>query len=164
MRIKYSYNLFPGSLQILGYIFIIMAMYGFYITLSSSMNDNSYKDAGYALAFLLIGLILITFKSTILIDKDSESVYKSSHMLGLILSREKVRIPKNCKGLIVKQKTKFGRGYYNAAISMSYRLKSFDISFYSDRGFVRLIHTDEKRALKIASLIKDSLGIAYKFE
>jgi hypothetical protein len=157
---KYSYNMFPIQLIVLGYILILISFIGIYIDFDKSLD----KSIGYSIGFFFVGLIIVTFRSSIIIDSTSEYILKKSRMLGMILSKERVKIPKNCKGSVLKKKIKQGTGYYKAVIPMSYKVKSCDMFFYSDKGVVRLLNTDLKRATIIADLIKETLGLGYNIE
>jgi hypothetical protein len=158
---KYSYCLFPPPLLALGALIILLGMYSLYLGIESGPESEPYRRIGFSLGFVLVGLVFLSFRSTIILGKNSDVVIKESRMLGMRLSQEKVRIPKNCKGILLKQKQKQGMGYYKAVIPMSYNVSSCDMFFYSDNGVVRIINTDLKRAVRIAEFIKTNLGIEY---
>jgi len=158
---KYSYKLFPKPLLALGYFLMVFAIVTLFLSFDTNLSDDIFKRIGFLLGFMLTGLIIVSFKATISIDTDSQNIFKEYRMIGMKLSKDKVHIPVDCKGLMIKQKLKQGTGYYKAVIEMNYDVKSSDMFFYSDRGFVRLINTDHARALKIAEFIKENLRIEY---
>ena len=81
-----------------------------------------------------------------------------------MLSKDQIRIPKGATQVIIKQKTKSAKGYIQGVVGFGYRLKSYDVYFDSDKGLVSIIHTDYERAVKIAELIKDHLGLDYSLQ
>jgi hypothetical protein len=115
-------------------------------------------------AFFIIGLIMVSFRSKLTIDIHSGYVIKEAGLLNFSLSREKIKIPDNCKKMIIRSKTKTGTGYYRYVLPVSYNFTSFDMFFYSQSGLKRLINTDKSRALKIAEFMRSALNIECIFE
>jgi hypothetical protein len=161
---EYTYNLFPKPLVIAGYVLICLAFILVAFNLISGKGENHSNDFVSSVALIFIGLILISFKSKIMIDVKSNIVVKESGMLGMTLSSEKIKIPGNCDKIFIKQKDKRGTGYYKFVLPVSYNFKSFDMFFHSETGVVRLINTDHKRAIKIAEFFKSNLKFEYIFE
>lgn len=83
-------------------------------------------------------------------------------MFGLLLSKDQIKIPNPVSGILIKQSTKNANGYIQGVVKFGYRIKSCDVYFESERGLVRIMNTDQERALKIAALLKDQLGLDYK--
>jgi hypothetical protein len=160
---EYSYNLFPKPFVVAGYILISLAfvLVAFNIISGKGEIQSNYFVSSVALIF--IGLVLISFRSKISIDGSSDIV-KESSMLGMTLSSEKVKIPRDCDKIIIKQKNKSGTGYYRLVLPVGYSFKSFDMFFHSDAGIIRLINTDYKRAIKIAEFLKSNLKLEYLLE
>lgn len=157
---KYTYNLFPVQLIVLGYMLIIIGIVGGIYYFNSSLD----KSFSLAIISILIGLVMVTYRTSITIDSLANVIVKNSRMFGFSLSNERVMIPKNCKGLVLKQRIKQGTGYYKTVIPMNYDVKSCDMFFYSDKGVVRLLNTDIHRAKIIADLISETLSISYSVE
>ena len=82
-------------------------------------------------------------------------------LIGAILTSEKVKIPPLTSQVLIKQKSKEGRGYIQGAVGFGYKIKSCDVYFDSNRRMIRIINTDYKRAIKIAELLKETLSIDY---
>ncbi len=95
-------------------------------------------------------------------DKSNLRVLKKMYILGLKMSDEVVKVPKECDGLIIKQRVKKGTGHIDLVIPVSYKFKSGDMFFLSNRGLVRLINTDTKQAIKIAEIVKEEFNRDYK--
>jgi hypothetical protein len=159
---KYSYNLFPKSLVILGYLLIILAFVIVIISLTSNKSENQFRSFAVSFAVMFIGMIMAAFRSSLIIDTESGCVFKESTLLGMKFSFEKVKIPRNCTGIIIKEIGKIGTGYYRFVIPVSYYFRSFDMFFRSGTGVVRLINTDYKRAIKIAEFIKSVTNLEYQ--
>jgi hypothetical protein len=161
---EYSYNLFPKPFVVAGYILISLAfvLVAFNIISGKGEIHSNYFVSSVALIF--IGLVLISFRSKIIIDGSTDTVVKESSMSGMALSSEKVKIPRNCDKIIIKQKNKSGTGYYRLVLPVGYSFKSFDMFFHSDAGIVRLINTDYNRAIRIAEFLKSSLNLEYHLE
>jgi hypothetical protein len=161
---KYSYNLFPKTFVVAGYVLICLAFVLVAFNIISGKVENHPNDFVRSIALVFIGLILISFKSKIIIDVRSDIVVKESGMLGMTLSSVKVKIPANCDKVLIKQKNKRGAGYYRLALPVRYNFKSYDMFFHSETGIVRLINTDCSRAIKIAEFFKSSLNLEYILE
>ncbi len=160
----YSYNLFPRPLVITGYILIFLAVAAAIYNLNSLRDSERSTSFGLSAAFFFIGLVMISFRSKIVIDESSEIVIKESGLPGITLSREKIKIPMNCTGILIKQRNKRGTGYYRLVLPVSYNFNSFDMFFISGQCFVRLINTDYNRAIKIAGFLKSNLKLGYVLE
>lgn len=156
---KYSWNLFPKPLVILGYILIFLGFCEMLFAIISGKFKSEYFTGSAAL--LIIGAVMISFISSIKVGTGTTFIYKESSVLGLKLSNEKIRIPGNCDKLLIIEKQKRGTGYYRLVLPVNYTFKSSDIYFHSEKGVVRLINTDKPRALRIAEFIKLNLKIDY---
>lgn len=161
---NYSYNLFPKPLILAGYALIILAFVLLLVNLNSVKSDDHIDDFVSSVAIAFIGLVLVSFRSKIIIDDQSDIVIKESDFLGMTLSSEKVRIPHDCDKIYIKQKNKRGTGYYRSVLPVSYSFKSYDMFFHSETGIVRLINTDCSRAIKIAEFLKSNLKLDYTLE
>jgi hypothetical protein len=161
---KYTYNLFPKPLVITGYILIVLSLAMAFLSIIPIKSFDHFNNPSAPFAFIIIGIIMVFFKSTLILDNKSEFVIKESSLLNMTLSREKINIPKNCNRINVKEKNKTGTGYYRFVLPVSYVFKSYDMFFCSDSGVIRLINTDYKRALKIAEFFKEGLKINYFIE
>jgi hypothetical protein len=159
--IKYSYNLFPKPFIILGYLSILLAFVLLLISLNSTKSENHFNDFAISLTIIIIGLIMISFRSKLIIDDKLSTLLKESNLLGMTLSSEKVKIPHNCIRILIKKQTKRGTGYYAYVIPVSYYFKAFDMYFQSETGAVRFISTDYKRSLKIANFLKSITKLEY---
>jgi hypothetical protein len=157
---NYSYNLFPKPLVMAGYAIIILAFVLLIVTLNSGKSESLLNDLVSSIAIVFIGLVLVSFRSKIIIDKPG-MVIKKSDFLGITLSNEKIKIPHACDKIFIKQTNKTGTGYYRSVLPVNYKFKSFDIFFHSDTGVVRLINTDCSRAIKIAEFLKSNLKLDY---
>lgn len=161
---NYSYNLFPKPLVMAGYAIVILAFVLLIVNLNSGKNESYMDDLISSVAIVFIGLVLVSFRSKIIIDDQSDIVIKESNFLGMTLSSEKVRIPHNCDRIYIKQKNKRGTGYYRSVLPVNYSFKSFDVFFHSETGIVRLINTDCSRAIRIAEFFKSNLKLDYTLE
>ena len=110
--IHYSYNLFPKLFIVIGYLLIILANALLILDLTLMKSQNLSGSFAISFTMIFIGLIIISFKSILNIDKKSGFIIKESGLLGMILSREKVKIPHSCTGILNKEKGKTGTGYY----------------------------------------------------
>jgi hypothetical protein len=144
----------------MGYLLIIIGVFGIFLNVDNIID----RSIGYSIGFIFTGLVVTTFRSIIIIDSTSFCIYKKSRMFGLLLTNDKIIIPSNCKGLFIKQKVKQGTGYYKAVIPVSYKVKSCEMFFYSDKGIVRFLNTDLNRAIIIADMLKETLHLNYKVE
>ncbi len=161
---NYSYNLFPRPLILAGYAIIILAFVLLIVNLSSGKKENHMDDFVSSVALVFIGLVLVSFRSKIIIDDKPGILIKESGFLGIPLSNESIKIPNNCDRIYIKQQNKKGTGYYRSVLPVNYSFKSFDIFFHSDKGVVRLINTDCSRAIKIAEFLKSNLKLDYTLE
>jgi hypothetical protein len=156
---KYSWNLFPQPLVILGYILIFLGLGEMLFVIISGKLKSEYFTGSAAL--LIIGAVMISFISSIKVGTGSTFIYKESSVLGLKLSNERIRIPGNCDKILIIEKQKRGTGYYRFVLPLNYSFKSSDMYFHSDNCMVKLINTDHSRALRIAEFIKMNLKIEY---
>ena len=161
---EYSYHLFPMPLVILGYMLLIFAVICLMVSIFSISSENPFNGFAISFAFIFIGLIMTLFRSKIIIDNTSGCVLKESCLAGMIFSKEKIQIPGNCSGIVIKEKMKKGTGYYRFVLPVSYFFKSADMFFKTDSSMVRLINTDLKRALKIAEFLQSNLKLECIFE
>jgi hypothetical protein len=160
----YSYNLFPKPLVLTGYALIILAFVLFFINLYTGKSESIQDDLVSSIAIVFIGLVLVSIRSKIIIKDKSDIVIKESDFLGITLSNEKIKIPLSCDKIFIKEKNKTGTGYYRSVIPLSYKFKSYDMFFHSDKGVVRLLNTDCSRAIKIAEFFKSNLKLDYTLE
>ena len=161
---QYTYCLFPKLIVIAGYALMVLAVVLFLIDFNSGKSDDRMADFMSSAVFVFIGLILVAFRSTISIDTRSGIVIKDSGLLGINMSREKIKIPQNCDKIFIREKNKTGTGYYRLVLPINYRFKSFDMFFHSGKGMVRLINTDCTRAIKIAEFFKSAMNLDYTLE
>lgn len=159
----YTYNLFPKPLVLLGYTLIFLSVT--YILVSILIIKNGDRVIFPApVGLIIISMIIVFFKSKIIIDEDFRFVIKESNLLNMILSREKVNIPHDCNRILIKQKNKKGTGYYRFVLPVTYSFKSYDMFLCSESRVVRLINTDYSRSLKIAEFFKSNFNIEYILE
>ncbi len=161
---NYAYNLFPKPLVVAGYAIIVMAIVLLILNLNSVKSESIMADLVTSIAIVFIGLVLVSFRSKIIINDKSDIVIKESDFLGITLSNEKIRIPFGCDKVFIKEKNKTGTGYYRSVLPVSYTFKSYDMFFHSDKGVVRLLNTDCGRAIKIAEFFKSNLKLDYTLE
>jgi len=161
---NYSYNLFPKPLILAGYALIILAFVLLILNLNSVKSEDHMNDFVSSVAIAFIGLVLVSFRSKIIIDDKSGIVIKESGLLGITLSNEKIKIPYNCDKIFIKQKNKTGTGYYRSVLPVIYSFKSYDMFFHSETGIVRIINTDCSRAIKIAEFFKSNMKLDYTLE
>jgi hypothetical protein len=161
---KYTYHLFPKPLVITGYILIILSLTMALLSITPIKGFDYFYNPFAPFAFFIIGIIMVFFKSTLILNIKSEFVLKESSLLNILLSREKIKIPPNCNRIIIKEKKKTGTGYYRLVLPVDYVFKSYDMFFCSDSGVIRLINTDYKRAGKIAEILKEGLKLNYLIE
>lgn len=160
----YAYKLFPKPLVLTGYAIIIMSFILLIVNLNSGKSESIMTDLVTSIAIVFIGLVLVSFRSKIIINDKSDTVIKESDFLGITLSNEKIRIPFGCDKVFIKEKNKTGTGYYRSVLPVSYKFKSYDMFFHSDKGIVRLLNTDCSRAIKIAEFFKSNLKLDYTLE
>jgi hypothetical protein len=160
----YTYNLFPKPLVVTGFALIILAFVLLIVNLSSGKSESILNDLVSSIAIVFIGLVLVSFRSKIVINDKSDIVIRESDFLGITLSNEKIHIPYGCDKIFIKEKNKTGTGYYRSVLPVNYNFKSYDMFFHSDKGAVRLINTDCSRAIKIAEFFKSNLKLDYTLE
>jgi hypothetical protein len=157
---KYIYNLFPKPMVVFGYTLIFLSIAYILVSIFLIKNgDHLYFPA--PIAFFIIGLIMVSFKSKIIIAENFRFILKESSLLTMTLSREKIIIPHYCNRVLIKQKNKKGTGYYRFVLPVTYSFKSYDMFLCSESGVARLINTDYSRSLKIAEFIKSNFNIEY---
>ena len=110
--IQYSYNLFPKLFIAIGYFLIILAIALLIFSLTSMKSQNLSGSFAISFAMIFIRLIMISFRSNLVIDKKSGFVLKESGLLGMKLSGEKVKILHSCTGILINEKGRTGTGYY----------------------------------------------------
>ena len=158
---QYSYFLFPVFFIVIGFLGIGFSMYSLIFMVDYPNLTEEYHTLVGALGFGLIGGILTTFRGKLSVDTAKMKIIKEYRVFGLRLSREEVKIPQETKQILIKQKTKEGRGYVQAAVGFGYKIKSCDVYFDSNRRMIRIISTEYKRAIKIADLLKETLKLDY---
>ena len=89
----YSYNLFPKPLVLTGYALIILAFVLFILNLYSGKSESIQNDLVSSIAIVFIGLVLVSFRSKIIIDDKSDIVFKESGFLGIIVFKRKNKDP-----------------------------------------------------------------------
>ena len=160
---KISYNLFPIPIVIIGYILILIAIAVIMLSIFPVWDVFQQQNFGGLIAFMIIGIIIVSFRSHLVIDA-AGSVFKESGLLGIKLSHEKVRVPQDCSCILIKLKIKKGTGYYRFVLPVSYTFKSWDLFFCTRKGLMNLINTDRERAVRIAEFLKSNLHLDYKIE
>ena len=126
---QYSYFLFPVFLIVIGFLGIGFSVYSLIFIVDYPNLTEEYHTGVGALGFGFIGAILTTFKGKLSIDTVRMYIVKEYRVFGLRLSREQVKIPQQTKQILIKQKTKEGRGYVQAAVGFGYKIKSCDVYF-----------------------------------
>ena len=159
---KISYDLFPKPIVITGYILILTAIAVTMLSIFPVWDVFQQENFGGLIAFMIIGIIIVSFRSHLVID--AGSVFKESGLLGIKLSHEKIRIPQDCTGILIKLKIKKGTGYYRFVLPVSYTFKSWDLFLCTRKGLMNLINTDRERAVRIAEFLKSNLHLDYKIE
>lgn len=158
---QYSYYLFPVFFFVLGILVIGLSLYALIFSIDyASLDDDNQALVG-AIGFILIGAVLLTFRGRILVDKDQMQIIKENRVLGLVLSKNRIKIPDKVNHILIQEKSKQGKGYFQGAVGFSYGILSSDVYFTNDRGAKKIISTDQKRAIKIAEILKDQLKIEY---
>ncbi len=158
---QYSYSLFPVFFIVIGALGIGFFLYSLIFIVDYSNLTEEYHSLVGALGFGLIGAILTTFKGRFSIDPVKMQIVKEYRVFGFKLSNDIVKIPLSTSQVLIKQRLKEGRGYIQAAVGFGYKIKSCDVYFDSNRRMIRIINTEYKRAVKIAELLKETLGIDY---
>lgn len=160
---KYSYNLFPKQFVILGYLLVLLAAAGISVSIITMNGDKPQNLFPVSFVLLFAGIVMISLKSTLIINEEAGYVLKRSQLLSMILSTGKVKIPQNCERIVIKQEKKRGTGYYKFVIPVTYSFKSYDMFFQSGTNIVRLLNTDYKRAVRVAEFFKASLNLEYTY-
>ncbi len=161
---QHSYFLFPVFFIIIGFVGIGISVYSLIFTINYSNLNEEYQTLVGALGFGLVGAILTTFKGRFSVDTAKMQIIKEYRVFGFRLSNDKVKIPPKANQVLIQQKLKEGRGYIQGAIGFGYKIKSCDVYFATNRGAVRIINTEYKRAVRIAELLKESLSLDYRIE
>lgn len=161
---QYSYYLFPLLFFVLGILVIGLSLYALLFSIDYTSLDEEYQALMGAIGFILIGAVLLTFRGRIIVDKDRKQIIKENRVLGLALSKDPIKIPDKVKHILIQEKSKQGKGYFQAVVGFSYRILSSDVYFINDRGAKKIISTDQKRAIKIAEILKDQLNIDYSIK
>lgn len=146
-----------------GYTLIILSIVYIPVSICILKNEDHFNFPA-PVAFIIIGLIMVSFKSKIIITENFQFILKESAFLTMTLSREKINIPYGCNRILIKQKNKTGTGYYRFVLPVSYSFKSYDMFLCSGSDAVRLINTDHSRSLKIAEFFKSNFNIKYTLE
>jgi len=154
---KYTYNLFPLVLILIGFLLICLSVYSAIFAIDYSELEESAGQIVGAIGFLAIGLFLITFRSRISVDEKKLLIVKEYRVFGGKLSQEIIRIPEKAYEIIIVPKKKRARGYVNAVVPFGYNLNSHDVYFALANSRVPIIKTDRKRAIKIVEFIKSSI-------
>ena len=161
---KYSYYLFPKPFVVIGYILIFLSLAEVSRGIISMIGGNHSVYFAAPIALIFISVIVIFFKTKLIIEEGSRLIIKESCLLNMTLSREIIKVPPGCTRLLIREKTKTGTGYYRFILPVSYTFKSFDMFFSSGRGLIRLINTDYNRSVKIAEFLKSNFKLDYSFE
>jgi len=156
-----AYNLFPLFFLVLGFLAYGVSAYILLFGVDYTQLEQGYQSLVGGLGFLIIGLILTTFRGRIEVDKEQLLVYKEYRVAGILLSRERIRIPKDLNGILVQKKEKQGRGYVQGVVGFSYQLQARDLYFATERGLVKILSTDHNRAIRIAEFLGAQLGCGY---
>jgi len=159
---QHSYSLFPVLFRIVGFIGIGFSVYSLIFNVEYSNLDEAYQPLIGAVGFGLMGLILTTFKGRISIHTDKMQIIKEYRVFGFKLSTDIVKIPPNAYQVLIQRKSKKGRGYIQGVVGFGYNLESCDLFFVTNRGAVRIINTEYKRAVIIAELLKETLNLDYQ--
>ncbi|MBN2519785.1 MAG: hypothetical protein JXB17_04710 [Bacteroidales bacterium] len=161
---KETYFLFPYHFLILGFALLVFGFYNIINSIKLFIETIELRDLALNLAFTVIGLIILTTRASFIIDYINKNIIKTVKIFGIRMSDEKIHIPENCKELIIKKKTKRGKGYYKAVIPFFYNLESYDLYLKANSYIKKLISTEQNRASRIAENFKELLGIDFKFE
>ncbi len=161
MMKKYSYLLFPRLFNLLGTLLILLAILDLVFFPDNPDADQITGTIGGALALLVIGLTLVTFRIRLSASREKHVVKKEYRVLGLRLSGEQINVPPGADTIVLKNKQKKGICYVQAAVGFGYTLQSVDIFLSSGKKITRIINTDRKRAGKIAEFLQNELGLEY---
>ena len=161
---QYSYYMFPVFIIVIGILVIGLSLYALIFTIDYASLDEEPQTLVGAIGFILIGTFLLTFRGSIVVDKNRIQIIKENKVMGLLLSKERIKIPDNANHILIQEKPKQGRGYFQGAVGFSYRIQSSDLYLTNDRGAVKIICTDHERAIKIAEILKDQLKLDYSIK
>ena len=156
-----SYNLFPLFFLLLGVLAFGASAYILLFDVDYTRLEVDYQSLVAGLAFMIIGLIITTFRGRIEVDKEQLLVLKEYRVAGILLSRDRIRIPRNLSGILVRKKEKQGKGYVQGVVGFSNALQARDLYFVTDRGLVKILSTDQERAIRLAEFLGEELGIGY---
>jgi hypothetical protein len=160
----YSYFLFHPLLIVIGCILLGISIYQFLFEIDYAALGDASEGLVGAIGFAFFGLMLITFRTRFSMDAGSKLILKQYRVFGLLLSKEQIRVPGQAKRVLIKERTKTASSYVQAVVKFGYRIKSCDLYFEAEHGMVKIISTDDERAIKIARLIKDHLGVDYEWQ
>lgn len=161
---QYSYFLFPVFFIVLGVLAIGLSVYSLIFSIDYASLDEEYYTLIGALGFFLIGIVFLTFRGYIKVDKEQMQIIKENKVFGFLLSRDIVKVPKKVTQILIQEKPKKARGYIQAAVGFTYMIQSSDLYFTSERGAVKIISTDHERAIKIAEILKEQLKLNYSIK
>jgi len=161
---QYSYYLFPVFFMVIGILVIGLSLYALIFTIDYTSLDEEYQTLVGAIGFILFGTVLLTLRGCIVVDINRMQVIKETRVMGLLLSKDRIKIPNKVNHILIQEKTKQGKGYFQGAVGFSYRIQSSDLYFANDRGAVKIISTDYERAIKIAEILKDQLKLDYSIK
>ena len=161
---KISYNIFPLPVLVLGYLFILVSFTLVVVNPVSRQYGFISEQLASAAAFLVIGLVIITTRTRLIIPGVNRYIIKETMILGMNFSQEKIKIPGRCTRILICGKTKKGTGYYRYVLPVTYMFKSYDMVFCGELGMTKILNTDYSRALKVSEFLKESLKIDYRFE
>jgi len=156
---QHSYPLFPAVFRVLGAVFLTISIYILVFAADYSNLREEYQALIGALAFALFGGILITFRGSISVDPTQRIIMKKNSVLGILLTKELIKIPEDVHHILIQHKVKKGKGFVQGVIGFSYDLNSSDLFLTTNSGAVRILNTDRRRADKIAELLKEVLNI-----
>jgi len=128
---------------------------------SGQMGFRSEQLASSA-AFLIIGLIIISSRTKLIIPGVNGYIIKETMILGMNFSQEKIKIPGRCTRILICGKMKKGTGYYRYILPVTYVFKSYDMVFCGELGMTKIMNTDYTRSLKVAEFLKENLKIDYR--
>ena len=161
---QYSYFLFPVFFIVLGVVAIGLSVYSLFFSIDYASLDKEYHTLIGALMFMVLAIVFITFRGCIKVDKERMQIIKEYKVLGFLLSKDIVKVPRKVNQVLIQEKPKQVQGFIQAAIGFTYTLKSSDIYFSSESGAVKIISTDHERAIKIAEILKDQLNLNYSIK
>jgi hypothetical protein len=161
---KISYNIFPLPVLLLGYLFILVSFTLVIINPVSGQSGFRSEQLASSAAFLVIGLVIVTSRTKLIIPGVNGYIIKETVILGINFSQEKIKIPGRCTRILICGKMKKGTGYYRYVLPVTYMFKSYDMVFCGELGMTKILNTDYSRALKVSEFLKETLKIDYRFE